>query len=81
MTAAVACLIVPYFVFANALVCFSVSLSLSILIILLFSFYIAVAKNLPFKKRFFEMAGISLGVAILNFGIGILVRKYLHIDV
>jgi len=36
-----------------------------------FNFYISVAKDLPFKQRFFEMAGISLGVAVISFIIGI----------
>jgi len=43
---------------------------MAILIILVFNFYISVAKDLPFKQRFFEMAGISLGVAVISFIIG-----------
>ncbi|MPM55042.1 hypothetical protein SDC9_101827 [bioreactor metagenome] len=52
-----------------------------ILIILGFNYYISVAKGLPFKKRFFEMAGISLGVAGLSFVIGLFVKQWLGIDV
>ncbi len=50
-------------------------------IIFLFNFYISVAKNYQFSRRFFDMAGISLGVAALSFGIDIqqeLPRSYLH---
>jgi VIT1/CCC1 family predicted Fe2+/Mn2+ transporter len=41
-----------------------------IMIIFVFNLYISVAKNLNFKKRFFQMAAISLGVALLSFFIG-----------
>ncbi|MFY9203922.1 MAG: rubrerythrin family protein, partial [Limnochordia bacterium] len=43
--------------------------------------YISVAKDLPFKKRFLEMAGISLSVAVLSFLVGFLVKHLLGIDV
>jgi VIT1/CCC1 family predicted Fe2+/Mn2+ transporter len=50
------------------------------MIIFVFNFYISVAKDLPFKERFLEMAFISLGVAALTFGIGFLVRLVVGID-
>ena len=39
------------------------------------------AKDLGFKKRFFEMAGLSLTIAFINFFIGILIRKIFAIDI
>ncbi|MEG2144625.1 MAG: rubrerythrin family protein, partial [Oscillospiraceae bacterium] len=51
-----------------------------VLIIVVFNYYIAVAKDLPFKKRFCEMAAISLGVAGLSFVIGIFVKKVLGVE-
>ncbi len=39
------------------------------------------AQDLPFKKRFGQMAGISLGVAALSFVIGILVKQFLGVDI
>ena len=68
-------LVAPYILLKNPLISLSITLSSVILIIFLFTFYISVAKNFSFKKRFLEMAGISLSVAILNFFIGLLVRK------
>jgi VIT1/CCC1 family predicted Fe2+/Mn2+ transporter len=53
----------------------------AILIILVFNFYISVAKDLPLKERFLEMAGISLGVAAISFLIGYLIRLFLGVDV
>lgn len=74
-------LILPYFILKNPLACLGVTLAFALLIIFIFNFYISVAKNLSFKKRFFEMVTISLGVAALSFFIGLLVRKYLNIQI
>lgn len=52
-----------------------------VLIIAGFNYYISIAKDLKFKRRFLEMTGISLGVAVISFGIGILVKKFLGIDI
>ena len=78
----VAVLVAPYLFFGNdqymeAMVSMLV---LAVLIILVFTYYISVAKDLNFKKRFLEMAGISLGVALISFVIGIFVKQVLGID-
>ncbi len=52
-----------------------------ILIIFFFNYYISVAKDLPFARRFGEMAGISLGVALIAFFIGLAVKAWLGIDI
>ena len=80
---AVILLVLPYILFPShkyihALVAM---LFIVVLIILAFTYYISVAKDLPFKKRFIEMATISLSVAVLSFVIGILVKHFLGIDV
>lgn len=77
----VSLLILPFLVLGNpytALVC---TLSGAVVIIFLFTFYISVAKDLPFWKRFGEMLLISMGIAAISFIIGILIRAVLHIDV
>jgi len=74
-------LIAPYFIFSNHIVCLVATLSIAILIILVFNFYISVAKGYNFKKRFLEMAIISLGVSALSFGIGFVVRKTLGVSI
>lgn len=78
---AVACLVLPYLVFSNYVVSLAFTIVAAVLIILVFSFYISVAKDLPFKQRFFEMAAISLGVAVISFAIGYLIRVFLGVDV
>ena len=77
--ATVAFLIAPYLIFSNYLICLSVTLVIALLIIMAFTYYISVAKDLPFKRRFIEMALISLSVAALTFVIGVLVKKYIGI--
>ena len=74
-------LILPYFLFTHYLVCLAITILLAILIILLFNFYISVAKDYNFNKRFTEMLVISLGVAAVSFGIGYLIRNVFGIDV
>lgn len=77
----VAFLVLPYLVFTNYLVSLAFTIAAAILIILVFNFYVSVAKDLPFKERFLEMAGISLGVAVISFIIGYLIRLFLGVDV
>jgi vacuolar iron transporter family protein len=74
-------LVLPYFLINNIFVCLAAVVLFALLIIFLFTYYVSVAKNLDFKKRFFEMAGISLGIAAVNFGIGLIVRKVFGISV
>ena len=50
-------------------------------ILVVFNYYLSVAQDLSFKKRFGQMAGISLGVAALSFVIGILVKQFLGVDI
>ncbi|MCF7906163.1 VIT1/CCC1 transporter family protein [Candidatus Gracilibacteria bacterium] len=74
-------LILPYLLQPDYFLALALMLAVALFIIFAFNFYISVAKNEPFFKRFFEMAGISLGVAALSFGIGIVVRMWLGVDV
>jgi VIT1/CCC1 family predicted Fe2+/Mn2+ transporter len=74
-------LILPYLLLADFYLCLSCTLAEALLIIALFNYYISVAKDEPFKGRFIEMAGLSLGVAAFSFFIGLLMRSYLGIDI
>ena len=77
----VVALILPFLLVSNYFVSLTLTLVTGILIILIFNFYISVAKDLPFLQRFLEMSAISLGVAALSFGIGVLIRIFLGVDV
>ncbi len=73
-------LILPYFVFSNIFICLGLVLVDALFVIVSFTFYISVAKELSFRKRFLEMAGLSLSIAVVNFFIGILIRKVFGIE-
>jgi VIT1/CCC1 family predicted Fe2+/Mn2+ transporter len=70
-------LILPYMVIQNYLISFSVTIITAIFIIYVFNYYIAVVRDISFRKRFAEMALISLGIAALSFGIGLLMNTFL----
>jgi len=74
-------LIFPYFIFTNVYVSLGFMILNAVIVIWLFSFYISVAKEISFRKRFTEMTLIGLGIAALSFTIGLLVRVFLHIEI
>ncbi|MBN1398245.1 MAG: VIT1/CCC1 transporter family protein [Bacteroidetes bacterium] len=74
-------LILPYLILENYYLCLGCTLAEAIIIIALFNYYISVAMDKPFGKRFLEMAGLSLGIAAFSFFIGFLMRTFLHIDI
>lgn len=74
-------LILPYLIFSNFYICLGVALSTGILIIAAFNYYISVAQEVPFKKRFLEMAGLSLGVSSISFLIGWILRTFMGVEV
>lgn len=80
--AAVILLIAPYLIFGNshyvlALICM---LAIVVLIIAGFTYYTSVAQSQPFKPRFLEMAGISIGVAVISFVVGVLAKQFLGVE-
>ena len=74
-------LIMPYLILENFYVCLGCTLAAAVLIIAFFNYYISVAKDMPFRRHFLEMAGLSLGVAALSFLIGFVLRSFLGVDV
>ncbi len=77
----VALLILPYLLIPNPYISLVVMLGTVVFIIFFFNYYISVAKNIPFKKRFIQMSIISLSVAAISFGIGMLIKLVLGISV
>lgn len=77
----VAFLIMPFLLIKNPFVSLGATLCVAVLIIFLFNYYISVAKDYDFKKRFFEMASISIGVAGISFLIGVLVKQFIGIEI
>jgi VIT1/CCC1 family predicted Fe2+/Mn2+ transporter len=74
-------LILPYLVLSNPYLSLVCTLAGAVIVIFCFTFYISVAKDLPFYRRFAEMAVISLGIAAVSFVIGLLIRVLLNVNV
>jgi len=74
-------LIIPYFLMFNYIASLITTIVIAITIIFIFNFYISVANDYNFKKRFIEMAAISIGVATLSFIIGYLVKTFLGFEI
>jgi VIT1/CCC1 family predicted Fe2+/Mn2+ transporter len=77
----VALLILPYLLLENYILCLAISLTTGVIIIAVFNYYISVAKGENFKRRFVEMAGLSLGVALFSFIIGYFIRIWLGVEI
>jgi len=74
-------LVLPFLVFSNPYFALPITLASAILVIFFFTFYISIAKDLPFVRRFLEMAAISMGIAAISFVIGLMIRVVLHVNV
>ena len=74
-------LIFPYLVLERYLACLGFTIANAVIVIVLFTYYVSVTQGVPFRRRFIEMAGISLGVAVVSFFIGYLIRLVLGVDI
>jgi vacuolar iron transporter family protein len=77
----VAVLVLPYFFVRSYYVSLALSLTIAVLIIASFNYYVSIARNEPFRKRFLEMTLLSLSIAGVSFGIGYLIRLFFGVDV
>lgn len=73
-------LILPFLILENPYTCLSVTLAVAIFVILLFNLYVSIAKEVNFKRRFTEMAILSLSVAFISFVVGYVIRITFNID-
>ncbi|MFT4145838.1 MAG: VIT1/CCC1 family protein [Mobilitalea sp.] len=79
----VALLIIPYLFIPveGYMWALGITLIIAIAIIACFNFYISIAKSRPFRRSFLVMAGISMGVAMISFIVGLVVKNVLGIDI
>ena len=75
-------LILPYLLLGTSqyILALAFMLLTVVLIIAGFTYYTSIAMDQPFKSRFLEMAGISIGVAVVSFFVGVLAKKFLGVD-
>nr|MBC7245061.1 VIT1/CCC1 transporter family protein [Chloroflexota bacterium] len=79
--ATVLILILPYLILQNPYLCLACALLTAVAIIAFFNYYISVAKDVPFRRRFLEMTALSLAVTLLSFLIGFVIRAFLGVEV
>ncbi len=73
-------LVGPFFIFHHYLIALANTLIFVVLVIWFFSFFVSIVKEMNFRRTFVEMIVISLGVAIISFGIGFLTRHFLGVE-
>jgi vacuolar iron transporter family protein len=78
---AVIFLVAPFLIFSSVFIGLLAALFDSILIVFLFTYYISVANDQPFRKRFLEMVILSTVVGLISFGLGYVVRIMFGIEV
>ena len=78
---AVVLLIAPFLILSSVFIALLASLVNSILIVFMFTYYLSIANDQPFRKRFLEMVILSTMVALISFGLGYVVRIFFGIQV
>lgn len=74
-------LVAPYMFPLELYLSLALSFTGAVFIIGFFNYYISVARNEPFRARFFEMVGLSFSVAALSFLAGYAIRYAFGIEV
>jgi len=73
-------LIFPYLITQNYMLALFLALLFAVILVVTFNFYISVAKDFEFNKRFLEMTIIIFSVSFISFLIGIFIKKVLGIN-
>jgi VIT1/CCC1 family predicted Fe2+/Mn2+ transporter len=73
-------LIFPYLITQNYILALFLALLFAVILVVIFNFYISVAKDFEFNKRFLEMTIIIFSVSFISFLIGIFIKKVLGIN-
>jgi VIT1/CCC1 family predicted Fe2+/Mn2+ transporter len=74
-------LITPYLLQFDVYEALAIALAVAMCVILMFNYYVSVARDQPFGKRFAEMVVVTFGVAAFSFVVGLAVRTAFHIEI
>ena len=77
----VSVLILPYLLLKNVYLSLTLTLIAALVIIAIFNYYYSVVKGEKFIRRFTEMVSLSMGVAFLSFGVGLILRKFFGVEI
>lgn len=78
---AVTLLILPFLLSNNVYTALGFAVLNALILIGAFSYYLAIVRDMSFIKKFMEMAPITMGVALVTFGIGLAMRILFNIEV
>lgn len=73
-------LVFPFFVFSSPYAALGLALADALVVIAAFTFFMAVVRDLRYRRTLVEMVAISMGVALVSFLIGWLLRTALGIE-
>lgn len=73
-------LILPYLLTSNYILSLILALISSVLLVLIFNYYVSVAKDLEFRRRFIEMLTIIFSVSFISFAIGLIIKRALGVN-
>ena len=73
-------LISPFLLLPNPFINLAITAAIAVLAIAVFNYYVSVAKEIPFRKRFLPMVSIGMGVAVFNFMLGLAIRIFFGIN-
>ncbi len=73
-------LIFPYFIFKNVFYAMELMLVMALFSIAFYAFYISKKRGQKFFSKFSEMAIIAISVAIISFGVGMVLRVIFGIE-
>ncbi len=73
-------LVMPFMIGFTPYIALVMTLLTAIIIIFVFNYYVAVAMGTSFKKRFLEMAFLSIGIAAFSFIVGVIIKKTLGVN-
>lgn len=74
----VALIVGPYFIFSDYRHALAAAIGSVVLIIFVFSYFMAVVKEISFKKSFLEVLAITALVVAISYGVGTLIRMFTH---
>ncbi|MDO8647644.1 MAG: VIT1/CCC1 transporter family protein [Candidatus Diapherotrites archaeon] len=77
----VSLLVLPNFLFENAVIALAGTIINAILVIVVFTYFVSVTREDSFKKRLAETLLVSFGIAVISFLIGIALKAFLNVRV
>ena len=73
-------LVVPYFLSPNPFLALGLAFSGVVVVIALFTYFMAVVKEIRYSNSFLEMLFLSTGVMLVSFVVGLIARKVLGVE-